>query len=130
LNPEGQLDPSVIRDYVYEDPQNTDLTHDIFYIEAQEKQNVEITIDISEGLNYNSDTTSDFIKSLVTTYLGSLEIGENLVLGSLMSYLYENADKQFLINNITLGGTSATNNDEYYPVVEEAGVLVINITGV
>lgn len=133
FNPTGQIAPAVIRSYSYEDPQNPDLTHDIFYIEAKKKASVGITITISQGVNYNSTTTQPFIKTLVTSYLGTLKVGEDLVVGSLMSYLYENADKQFLINNITLGSLgdgSGINNDEYYASEEEVGYLTITISGV
>ena len=130
LDPDGQLAVAVIRSYSYVDPQNNDLTHDIFYIEAKKKTAVTITIDISEGDNYNSSTTQAFIITLIETYLGSLKVGEDLGVGSLMSYLYSNSDNQFLINSIVLAGASGTNQDEYYADAVDAGILDITISGV
>lgn len=129
LNPEGQISSGVIREYSYPDPQDNTITHDIFYIEAEEKLNVGIEVDISRGVNYNSLTTSDYLKSLIETYLGGLEVGENLVIGGLMSYLYTNSDNQFLINNITLSNASTgINNDEYYPSLETSPNLTLTVT--
>lgn len=127
FNPEGQVPAENIQSLQYDDLQNPDIAHKVYYIVAQRKTGVVINVDISEGVNYNSVTTIPYVKSLVASYLKSLGVGINIGIGGLTSYLYENADKQFTINSVVVPNDKAINYDEFFSSTE-GDELTVNVT--
>lgn len=104
---------------------NSEYKNTVYYREAQKKTGVVITVNIFKGENYNSSSGTDgtrwFIINKICEYLRDLGIGEDLVSGKLIGYLYSNSENQFGVTSLSLGSgaTTIVSNDEYFPSIED-----------
>ena len=90
-----------------------DYTNITYYL-VKENTSPKINITILKGDSYNTNTTTT-IKSKVIEYVNSLEIGENILSGNIIKYLFQTSGTEYYAQAVTIDSkTEYINKDTYF----------------